>query len=73
MKMTKTQRRLRNFFRRAGRGEVVGSIEAAARSGQSLRYWKWHRGACMADWRERGINHPLAGRSPRGNRYPLGY
>jgi hypothetical protein len=72
-KMTKTTQRLYNFFIRAGRGEIAGSLEQDARNGQPLAYWKWLRSASMADWRERGIGHPLAGRSPRGNRYPLGY
>ncbi len=73
IKMTKTQRRLHNFFIRAGRGEIAGSIEQDARAGRSLSYWKWLRGRSMADWRSEGISHPLAGRSPKGNQYPLWY
>ena len=73
MKMTKTQRRISNWFRRAGRGEIVGSIEQDVRAGRRLEYWKWLRADQMDDWRARGISSPLAGRSPRGNQYPLGY
>jgi hypothetical protein len=58
IKMTKTQRRVANFFRRAGRGEVVGSIEQFVLLGRPIGYFK----DLMADLKRSG--QTLHGRSP---------
>lgn len=58
IKMTKTQRRVKNFFRRAGRGEVVGLIEQFVLLERPI----WFFRDLMVDLKRSG--QTLHGRSP---------
>lgn len=77
-RLTKTARRLHNFWMRMGNGAVAGSVEQDAMAGKPLTYWQYLRDEWKAAWRVAGwlerspLDHPLRGRSPRGNKYPCG-
>lgn len=67
-KLTKTARRLSNFFHRLGLYAESGSVIQDAARGYSVAYYRYCRDFYKTAWRNAGWldggSHPLDGRSP---------
>lgn len=63
-KLTKTARRLSNFFHRLGLVAESGSIIEDAQRGYSVAYYRYCRDFYKTAWKDAGWSHPLAKRSP---------